>query len=446
MTDRESKTPTRAHPAASATVVDRRRVIAAGLGATGLGATGLGAAGLGAATAGLPTAARAAPPEQPWTEMPGEVARKYGSPSVHEAAVERHLITVWPDLAPSYSFSGTPIERLAGTITPNGLHYEIHHSGVPDIDPAAHRLMVHGRVARPLAFDADSLLRYPMVTRTHFLESAGNSFFAAGQPEPVQAPAGMLNGLVSNTEWTGVPVRLLLEEAGIEPDGTWAVAVGADAGGLARSVPVAKLLDDALVALFQNGERLRPEQGYPMRLLLPGWEGNMNVKWLTSLWLTDRSAGTRDEIAAYADVTASGEVLQNTFVLAVKSVITRPSFGFDLPGPGLYEITGLAWSGRGRVARVEVSTDGGATWAEAELAGTGPDGHGPDRALTRFRYPWRWDGGPATLLSRATDEHGDTQPTRAAWKAKYGPGQINHFNAVQAWSVDRKGVVRNVYA
>jgi sulfane dehydrogenase subunit SoxC len=311
---------------------------------------------------------------------------------------------------------------------------------VPDIDPLHHRLIVHGLVRRPLKFSLDALSRYPLVTRTWFIECAGNSGRNTG-PEPLQVSCGMIHGLVSASEWTGVPVALLLEEAGIGATAKWVVADGADSAAMSRSIPIDKMLDDAIIGLYQNGERLRPEQGYPMRLLLPGWEGNMNVKWLRQLKLVDEPHHTKDETSKYSDLMPDGKSRQFTFVLGVKSVITRPSFGMTMSGSGLHEISGLAWSGAGRITRVDVSTDGGATWSAARLqAPVLP------KSVTRFRLPWEWRGEPALLQSRAVDDKGNVQPTRNAWTALYSPANRYHNNAIQTWNVKADGSITNVYA
>jgi sulfane dehydrogenase subunit SoxC len=246
---------------------------------------------------------------------------------------------------------------------------------------------------------------------------------------------------VSCSEWTGVPLGILLEEAGLRPEGRWLLAEGADAAAMSRSVPIAKALDDAIVALYQNGERLRPANGYPMRLFLPGYEGNTNVKWLRRLKVTVEPTMTKDETSKYSDLQLDGRALLFTFPMEVKSVITSPSGGLTMQGPGLYQISGLAWSGFGRVRRVEVSADGGETWGEAALSEPVLG-----KALTRFRMAWRWDGGPAVLQSRATDEHGTVQPTRAALLAARGPQFRYHYNAIQSWGVSAAGAIDNVYA
>jgi len=340
---------------------------------------------------------------------------------------------------PGTGSSRTPIQFLEGTITPNGLHFERHHNGVPDIDPARHELVIHGMVKRPLSFTTDALMRYPMETRICFIECSGNSG-GYSQPSPPQATTAVLNGLVSCSEWTGVRVATLLEEAGLANGAKWVIAEGADAASMSRSVPLEKCTDDALIALFQNGEAIRPEQGYPMRLLLPGFEGNMNVKWLHRLKVTDAPVDGRDETAHYTELMPNGKARQYMLIQAVKSLITKPSFGMTMKGPGFYEVSGLAWSGAGRIGRVEVSADGGRNWAVAALGEPVLS-----KALTRFRLAWQWDGKPAILMSRATDETGAVQPTRSEWIAQYAPRQPYHFNGIQGWGIDADGMVRNVY-
>jgi sulfane dehydrogenase subunit SoxC len=329
---------------------------------------------------------------------------------------------------------------LHGTITPNSLHFERHHSGVPDIDPDTHRLLIHGAVRRPLTFTVDALLRYPTVSRVQFLECAGNSGGNLGAQAP-QAPAGVIHGLMSCSEWTGVPLGILMDEAGVDRSAHWVLAEGADAAAMSRSVPLAKIMDDAIIALYQNGERLRPENGYPLRLFLPGYEGNMSVKWLRRLKVVSEATMTRDETSHYTDVLLGGKALILTYPMEVKSIITNPSTGLALQAPGLYEITGLAWSGLGRIARVEVSADGGRTWADAAL-------NEPvlSKSFTRFRMAWRWSGAPAVLMSRAIDETGAVQPTRASLVAERGERQNYHNNGIQAWAVAAGGEVSNVYA
>jgi sulfane dehydrogenase subunit SoxC len=364
---------------------------------------------------------------------------EYGSPAKYEAKVTRTLIRSQPGTTGSGA-SRTPLESLEGMITPSGLHFERHHSGVPDIDPAAHRLLIHGLVKRPLIFSVAALLRYPMISRIHFLECSGNSQVLY-QPAPPNLTAGQTHGLVSCSEWTGVPLRVLLEEAGVDRSAQWLLAEGADSAAMSRSVPMAKAMDDAILALFQNGERLRPENGYPVRLFLPGWEGNMSVKWLRRLKVVSAPVMTKDETSRYTDLQSDGKSLMFTYPMEVKSVITRPSHGMTLPGAGLHQISGLAWSGNGTIRRVEVSTDGGKAWTTAPLVAPVLP-----RALTRFRLPWKWDGAAAVLKSRATDDTGAVQPERDKFIAAHGHNAIFHFHGIQAWSVGTNGEVKHVYA
>jgi sulfane dehydrogenase subunit SoxC len=400
--------------------------------------------GGGAALAGLsflsPRDGRGAvPPEVPASmKVPGAGMSRYGSRSRHEDGVVRTVGS-----APGTIGAGgsrTPLERLEGIITPSALHFERHHNGVPDIDPSEHRLVIHGLVERPLMFDLESLSRYPLVSRIQFIECSGNSA-ANNAPDPPQQSAGALHGLVSCSDWTGVPLSILLDEAGARPEGDWILAEGADSAAMSRSVPMPKALDDAIVAIYQNGERLRPEQGYPMRLLLPGWEGNASVKWLRRIKVTAGPTMTKDETSKYSDLMPDGNALLFTFPMGVKSVITSPSGTQRMRGAGLYQISGLAWSGSGRIRRVEVSADGGTSWAEAAL-----DEPVLSKAVTRFRLPWRWNGAPAVLQSRAVDETGAVQPTRAALLGERGAEYRYHYHAIQTWSVSGEGEVANVYA
>jgi sulfane dehydrogenase subunit SoxC len=249
-----------------------------------------------------------------------------------------------------------------------------------------------------------------------------------------------IHGLVSGSEWTGIPLRVLLDEAGVDPAANWVVAEGADAPRMHRSIPMAKMRDDAIIALYQNGERLRPEQGYPLRLFLPGYEGNASVKWLHSLHVARNPAMSRQETAKYTDLMADGRAAVFTFPMGVKSVITSPSPGLQMDRRGYYEISGIAWSGHGAVRRVEVSADGGASWAEAAL-----DVPVLSKALTRFRLGWHWNGAPCVLKSRAYDERG-MQPTRSQLIAERGENFFYHYNAIQSWQVDEDGTLANSFS
>jgi sulfane dehydrogenase subunit SoxC len=372
-----------------------------------------------------------------WMTKPGESFSNYGQPSEYEQSVIRWVSA--NSAAPGNGVSWTPLHDLQGTITPNGLHYERHHNGVPQIDPAKHQLLINGLVTKPLVFDIKSLLLYPMQSRTCFIECGGNSN-SGWRTNPVQTQAGYAHGLVSNAEWTGIPLKILLQQAGINSNAKWVIAEGADAAALNVSIPLDKLQDDALLALYQNGERLRPENGYPLRLVLPGWEGITNVKWLRQLTLTSSPAMTRDETAQYTELKPDGKADQFTFTMEAKSLITSPSLGMQLPDKGIYQITGLAWSGRGKISTVEISVDGGENWVKAEL-------QQPilSKAFTRFSLPWKWQGNYAVIQSRATDETGYTQPSREHLIKHRGKHGFFHYNAIISWEVTEEGDINHVY-
>jgi sulfane dehydrogenase subunit SoxC len=333
--------------------------------------------------------------------------------------------------------SRTPLRDTYGIITPSSLHFERHHAGVPDLDPSTHTLTVHGLVDRPLVFTVDDLKRMPSVSRIHFLECSGNSG-TEWRGGAVDSDVQRTHGLTSCSEWTGVAVNTLVRECGVRPDATWMLAEGADACKLARSIPMSKMIDDALVVYAQNGEPLRPEQGYPLRLLLPGWEGNSNVKWLHRLKALDQPAMTREETSKYTDLMKDGSARQFTFTMEAKSLITRPSAGDTLAGPGVYELTGIAWSGRGRITRVEITIDGGASWVPAELQlPVLPKAH------TRFRWTWKWDGRETRFASRCTDETGYTQPPLPELVKVRGTNSQYHNNGIQVWKIGADGKIAN---
>jgi sulfane dehydrogenase subunit SoxC len=407
---------------------------------------GLIEAGAGAAAAALASRQAFAqegdnlPPAIPdWQLHPGAevLSQPYGRPSGFEANVVRRYRHGLPEPPTRLSsFSLTPLQDLSGIVTPNGLHYERHHAGTPTIDPVEHRLIVHGMVEKPLIFAMEDLTRFPSVSRVCFLECSGNTQ-NWGAPNP-ELTVQDTHGLLSCCEWTGVPLATILAEAGVKPEAKWTLAEGADAAAMTRSIPIEKALDDALLAYAQNGERLRPEQGYPLRLLLPGYEGNANVKWLRRLKLAAEPFQTREETSKYTMLMPDGVARQFNFVMHAKSVITFPSGGQRLGSAGFYEICGLAWSGLGKVARVEVSTDGGASWRDAALQEPVMS-----KCLTRFRSPWQWDRGPALLASRVTDETGYVQPSREALLKLRDVRSYYHYNAIQNWSVAAGGAVTN---
>jgi sulfane dehydrogenase subunit SoxC len=363
----------------------------------------------------------------------GEPLGPYGERSPFEKAVRWRRESKTPETGSSF----TPLHDSVGILTPSSLHYERHHSGIPTIDPAKHRLVVHGLVDRPLSLSMAEIRRLPSMTRILALECGGNSGseWAATTGPDVQRSYGLLSG----SEWTGVPLSLLLAEAGVQARASWVIAEGADACRMMRSIPLAKARENSMLAYGQNGEAMRPAQGYPLRLINPGWEGNTNVKWVHSLKVTDQPYMARDETSKYTDLMPDGKARIFTYAMEAKSVITFPSGGQTLPARGLYELTGLAWSGRGRIERVEVTTTGGKTWVKAELQ----EPRLPI-ALTRFRLAWRFDGQDTIVASRAIDETGYVQPTRAALIAARGTNSGYHYNGIKLWSVRADGTVMNV--
>jgi sulfane dehydrogenase subunit SoxC len=405
----------------------RRRFLKRGAAVGAALVAGLGGSGVGRAQ------------ETPALDDPSKVLggpiRPYGERSRFERAV-RMLAGKTDEVSAS---GRTPLDETLGIITPSALHFEVIRGGVPDIDPRQHRLMIHGMVERPLILSVEEIRRLPSVSRVLFIECQGNTQQEWRQPtgKTVQGT----HGLTSCSEWTGVALSLLLREVGVKKGASWIVAEGADASGNERSLPMAKAVDDVLVAYGQNGEAPRPENGYPLRLIVPGWTGNINVKWLRRIKVVDRPYLTRMDSTGQPTLMPDGKARQLSFVMEAKSVITFPSGGQRLPGRGLYEIRGLAWSGHGLVRRVEVSTDGGKTWRDAGL-------QAPVLrfAHTRFRLDWRWDGRDAVLQSRCTDETGYVQPTLAELVKVRGLNSIFFNNAIQSWKVAAEGNVHNVHA
>jgi len=332
--------------------------------------------------------------------------------------------------------SRTPIHLLTGTITPNDLQFERHHGGVAIIDPGKYRLMVHGLVKRPTMFTLDDLKSLPAVTRMHFLECSGNGR-AGYTGSKADTTAQQIDGLLSNAEWTGVPLKTILAEAGgVTTGAAWALAEGGDAALLSRSIPLDKLLDDAMIVYAQNGEAIRPSGGYPARLFLPGWEGNTNVKWLRRLELIREPNMSKDETSKYTDPLPNGTARQFSFEIDAKSTLTSPTYPARIARKGWVQLSGLAWSGRGKITAVDVSTDGGTSWVQAELQGTPQP-----KALVRFVSLWKWDGSPAVLMSRAHDESGYVQPSIEVFREGRGPGTDYHYNHIRAWNVDAQGQV-----
>ena len=363
----------------------------------------------------------------------------YGQPSQYEKNLQRRES---PGLtrvsAASVSFA--PLQGLFGIITPNGLHFERHHQGWWDVDPSKHRLMINGLVKNPRVFTMDDLLRLPSVSRIHFIECGANTGMEWGN---VAVPTVQYtHGMLSCCEFTGVLLSTLLDMAGFDrKNGKYILAEGADGSSMTRTISMERALDDCMVAYAMNGEMLRPENGYPLRMVAPGIQGVSWVKWLRRIKVGDQPFGTKDEDIHYIDLMPDGMHRQYTSIQECKSVITSPSGGQTLLDKGFYNVSGLAWSGRGRIRRVDVSVDGGRNWQAAKLEG--PVQH---KSLTRFNIGWTWDGGPAILQSRAIDETGYVQPKINQLRAVRGSRSIYHNNAIQSWKVAESGEVSNVQA
>ncbi len=414
----------------------RRSFLRKGAAAAGAVA-GAGAVAMsGAAIAGNP---ENLPPNVPdWSRDlgAGVDVNVYGMPSEFEKNVVRRNVE-WLTATPESSVNFTPLADLQGFITPNGLHFCRHHGGVAEINPHDHRLMIHGLTERDLLFTMEDLKRFPQVSKIHFLECAANGGmeWRGAQLEAVQ----FTHGMIACCEWTGVPLKTVLNEAGLKPKAKWLLAEGADSASMNRSIPIEKALDDCLLVYAQNGEALRPEQGYPLRLIVPGWEGNMSVKWLRRIEAGDAPWHTREETSKYTDLMDDGKARRFTWHQECNSVITAPAGEKPIKDKGFYEIRGLAWSGRGKIKRVDVSVDGGKNWRTAEL-------QAPvlDKCLTRFRLPWKFDGDGALLQSRAMDETGYVQPEFEQLRNLRGEWSIYHRNAIHTWLVNADGTVENV--
>ena len=409
---------------------NRRQFLTAGL-----------AAGGAAATASVAHAAGdpAILEIKPWAQELGEGvdARPYGTPSEFEKHVVRRNVP-WLTADPVSSVNFTPLHDLDGIITPNGLCFERHHAGIAIVDPAEYRLMINGLVDRPLVFTLEDLKRFPRVNKVHFLECAANSGmeWRGAQLNGCQ----FTHGMIHNVMYTGVMLRDILAEAGVKTTGKWVLPEGADASAMTRSIPMEKALDDCMVAFKMNGEALYPEQGYPVRLVVPGWEGNMWVKWLRRIEVGDMPWHHREETSKYTDLLGDGKARRFTWEMDAKSVITNPSPQAPIShGPGPTVLTGVAWSGRGTIPRVDVTLDGGANWLQARM-----DGPSLDKSMHRFYFEFNWDGKPLLLQSRAHDSTGYIQPTKDALRAVRGENSIYHNNGIQTWYVNEQGVAENV--
>ncbi|CAG9932707.1 putative sulfite dehydrogenase subunit SoxC [Candidatus Nitrotoga arctica] len=336
--------------------------------------------------------------------------------------------------------SKTPLNKLVGTITPSDLHYERSHSGVPNLNPIKHRLLIHGMTKKALVLTVDDLKTMPAVSRIAFIECSGNGWENWKQADE-SLTVQNTHGLISTNEWTGVPLGFLIDIVGMQPEATWMLAEGGDAAGMARSIPMTdEIMNEAIVAYAQNGEPLRPAHGFPIRLLIPGWEGNLSVKWLRRLKFGNQPFMTRWETARYTSLMPNGKARQFQLRQEINSVITSPSGMMEIK-PGYNRITGLAWSGHGKIKDVEISTDAGKTWSSAQL-------NYPvlPKAQARFQMDWEWDGKPTKIVSRSTDEKGNVQPDRKTLINHMGTNALFHYNAQQTWSINAEGRVRNVLA
>jgi len=406
------------------------------LGGAALAGAGLVTAGSARAEAGKPDPLIT--DVQDWNRYLGEGVDKhpYGVPSRYEKNVIRRDVP-WLTASPESSVNFTPLHDLDGIITPSGLCFERHHGGVADIDPANHRLMIHGLVEKPLVFTMEDIKRMPRENRIYFLECAANSGmeWRGSQLNGCQ----FTHGMVHNVMYTGVPLRAILAEAGLKPKAKWLMLEGADSSGMNRSLPLEKALDDVLIAFAMNGEALRPEQGYPLRAVIPGWEGNLWVKWLRRIEVGDRPWMAREETSKYTDLLADGRSRRFTFFMDAKSVVTNPSPQAPLKQKGRNVLSGLAWSGRGTIKRVDVTLDGGKNWQSARI-----DGPVLDKSLTRFYVDFDWNGGELLVQSRAMDSTGYVQPTKEELRKIRGANSIYHNNGIQTWHVKPNGETENV--
>lgn len=405
----------------------------------------LGVAGAGAVLSAMPDTVRAqAKPDpliidvQDWQRYLGDGVDKkpYGVPSKFEKNVIRRDVP-WLTASPESSVNFTPLHELDGIITPSGLCFERHHGGVADINPADHRLMINGLVEKPLVFTMDDIRRMPRINKIYFLECAANSGmeWRGAQLNGCQ----FTHGMVHNVMYTGVMLKTLLDEAGLKLNAKWLMLEGADAAGMNRSLPLAKALDDVMLAFAMNGEALRPEQGYPLRAVIPGWEGNLWVKWLRRIEVGDQPWQTREETSKYTDLLADGRSRKHTFVMDAKSVVTNPSPQAPLKYKGRNVLSGFAWSGRGAVARVDVTFDGGRNWQTARI-----DGPVLDKSMVRFYVDFDWSGQEMMVQSRAMDSTGYVQPTKDELRAVRGVNSIYHNNGIQTWLVRSNGETENV--
>jgi sulfane dehydrogenase subunit SoxC len=402
----------------------------------GSGIAATAAVSLSAVQAGQPDPAITNLPEYGKHLGDGVQAHPYGMPSKFEAHVVRRDVE-WLTVSRESSVNFTPLHELDGIITPNGLCFERHHAGVAEVDPAQYRLMINGLVDKPLVFTIDDIKRFPRENKIYFLECAANSGmeWRGAQLNGCQFTHGMIHTLM----YTGVPLKYVLQEAGLKTNANWIMAEGGDASGLNRSIPIEKALGDCMLAFKMNGEALRAEQGYPVRLVVPGWEGNMWIKWIRRIEVGDEPWHSREETSKYTDLFSDGRARRFTWIMDAKSVVTSPSPQAPLKFRGQNIITGLAWSGRGSIKRVDVTLDGGRNWVTARI-----DGPVLPMAATRFYVDFDWRGEELMIQSRAIDDTGYVQPTKEELRQVRGVNSIYHNNGVQTWLVRANGEVENV--
>lgn len=416
--------------------IARRKLLFAGAAATAT-------AGLSAGKA-LATDKQSVPPGAAHYDVPEDSTKVMGR-GVHEdggygtrSQFEDEVRVKADNPSDVTSWTFTPLASTVGNLTPSGLHFERHHGGIPVIDPDRHELFLHGLVDVPKKFTLAEIKRLPSLTRKYFIECSGNTLSEWSKPKGTNVQ--FTHGLLSTSEWTGVPFATLARAVGLKETASWVLAEGADAAVMTRSIPMEKMLSDAIIVYGQNGEALRPEQGYPLRLVLPGFEGNTHIKWLRRLQVSDRPFMTREETSAYTDLMKDGRAKLYTLAMDAKSVITFPSGEMRLPKPGEYMIQGFAWSGRGRVHAVDISLDKGKSWLPARI-----DNVPEPMCTVRFSFPWQWDGKPAVLQSRCIDETGYVQPSRAQLIPLRGENAVYHYNAIQSWAIGSDGSVTNVH-
>ncbi|MDX9742421.1 MAG: sulfite dehydrogenase [Arcobacteraceae bacterium] len=381
--------------------------------------------------------------EAPWGTKLGDLVTKnpYGLPSPFEHNNVRRTTDLLSSGDMYASVSMCPIHESEGIITPNGLFFTRNHGGTAHVDPNEFRLMIHGKVKREIVLTLDDLKKYPSESRIYFIECPANG--STDWRGPQFNNLQFLKGMMSSAMWTGVMLKTILDDIGLEDDAVWMLAEGSDNAGNPRTIPVEKALDDAMLVWGQNGEALRPEQGYPLRLLVPGWEGNLNTKWLKRLEFSDKPWHSKEETSKYTMLQKSGKAIQYFWVNEVNSVVTSPcpeKPWTELKVGDMVEIEGLAWSGQGTISGVDITFDGGNNWVEAKLKGLVLP-----KSWTRFSYITKWNGKPLLLASRAMDDSGNIQPTIDEETSVIGVESVYHRNGIVTWQINEKGECSNVH-